>query len=117
MPRRLQRSRKKGWRKPENAVIVDRTSRWGNPFTAKGCRETGFQGTDYEIKMRCIEAFRAWLLHPDGHLNWSGPEAEKAKAFILENVHTLQGKDLLCFCEEGQPCHADVLLELANPAN
>ena len=27
----------------------------------------------------------------------------------------LRGKDLACWCKEGEPCHADVLLELANP--
>ena len=32
MPRRIQRQRRKGWKKPENTVIVDRTSRWGNPY-------------------------------------------------------------------------------------
>lgn len=26
----------------------------------------------------------------------------------------LRGKDLACWCPLGQPCHADVLLELAN---
>jgi hypothetical protein len=27
----------------------------------------------------------------------------------------LTGKDLACWCPPHQPCHADVLLELANP--
>jgi hypothetical protein len=27
----------------------------------------------------------------------------------------LRGKDLVCWCPLDQPCHADVLLELANP--
>ena len=27
----------------------------------------------------------------------------------------LTGHDLMCFCPLDQPCHADVLLELANP--
>jgi Domain of unknown function (DUF4326) len=31
-PRRLQRRRTGGFRKPAGAVIVDRTSSWGNPF-------------------------------------------------------------------------------------
>lgn len=26
----------------------------------------------------------------------------------------LRGKDLACWCKEGAPCHADILLELAN---
>jgi Domain of unknown function (DUF4326) len=31
-PRRMQRRRTAGWHKPTGSVIVDRTSRWGNPF-------------------------------------------------------------------------------------
>ena len=30
MPERIQLSRKKGWRKPENTVVVARPSKWGN---------------------------------------------------------------------------------------
>jgi len=32
MPKEIQRSRAKGWRKPVGAVIVDQTSKWGNPY-------------------------------------------------------------------------------------
>lgn len=28
--------------------------------------------------------------------------------------HELRGKDLACWCKPGAPCHADVLLEIAN---
>ena len=31
---------------------------------------------------------------------------------ILED---LAGRDLMCFCPLGQPCHADILLTIANP--
>jgi hypothetical protein len=31
-----------------------------------------------------------------------------------EDVKELQGKNLACFCPLDQPCHADVLLEIAN---
>lgn len=30
------------------------------------------------------------------------------------NLHLLRGHDLCCWCKPGQPCHADVLLRLAN---
>ena len=32
MPKRIQRSRRKGWRMPPNTVNVARPSKWGNPF-------------------------------------------------------------------------------------
>ena len=42
-------------------------------------------------------------------------EAGKPKPpTITEIVAELRGKDLACFCPLDQPCHADVLLEIAN---
>lgn len=32
-PKRIQLSRKRGYRKPPGAVVVSRPSKWGNPFT------------------------------------------------------------------------------------
>jgi hypothetical protein len=34
---------------------------------------------------------------------------------LYRQLLELTGHDLMCFCELDQPCHADVLLELANP--
>ena len=36
---------------------------------------------------------------------------------ILDRLPELRGKDLACWCKPGAPCHADVLLELANATN
>jgi len=113
MPERHQRRRTKGWRKPEGAVIVDRTTKWGNPFTISDCRETGYTGTDAQIAARCVEAFRVWL-GPHWRNNWSGQESEAARALILTHLPELRGKDLCCPCPLDQPCHADVLIEFAN---
>lgn len=33
---------------------------------------------------------------------------------IIENAPFLRGKNLACWCALDQPCHADVLLEVAN---
>jgi hypothetical protein len=112
-PKRIQRRRTKGWRLPPNTVVVDRTSRFGNPFTAKDCRAAGFQGTDEEIKARCVEAFRVWL-GPFWYENWQGEESKRRRQAILNGLPRLRGKDLACFCKEGEVCHGDVLIELAN---
>ena len=32
-PVRVRLSRKKGWRKPPNTVVVSRPTKWGNPFS------------------------------------------------------------------------------------
>lgn len=89
MPKRIQRSRKKGWRKPEGAVIVDRTSKWGNPF-----KIGDHNVPDAETAVR---KFEAWCT-----------EIEP------QELEELTGKDLVCFCPLDQPCHADVLLRWAN---
>lgn len=112
-PKRIQLSRAKGWRMPANAVKVDRSTPWGNPFKVDACRETGYRGTDEQIAARCVGAFEAWL-GPFWRDNWQGPESEAARSRILDNIHELRGKDLACWCKLGAPCHADVLLELAN---
>ena len=37
------------------------------------------------------------------------------EAELAEWLAPLRGRDLACWCPLDQPCHADVLLELANP--
>lgn len=112
-PVRVQLRRTKGWRMPANTVSVARPGRFGNPFTVAGCREAGYQGTDDQIDARCVEAFRVWL-GPMWRNNWDGDESEKARSALLAGMPELRGKSLACWCKPGSPCHADVLLELAN---
>lgn len=114
-PHRIQLSRKKGWRMPANTVSVARPGKFGNPFTMVGCRDAGFSGTDEQIAARCVGAFRAWL-GPFWRNNWDGAESETKRYVVLSEVESLRGKNLACWCSLDQPCHADVLLELANPA-
>lgn len=113
MPIRVQRKRTKGWKMPPNTVSVTRPGIFGNPFLASECREAGYRGTDAEISQRCVDAFRAWL-GPSWRINWDGPVSEYARARVLKNIPTLRGKNLACYCPLDQPCHADVLLEIAN---
>lgn len=89
MPERIQQKRTRGWRKPENTVSVARPGKWGNPFTVE---EFG----QHEA-VRRFEQMMRWKLADDAHL-----------------LDALRGKNLMCFCPPDQPCHADVLLELAN---
>lgn len=112
-PKRIQLKRTKGWRMPAGAAKVDRATRWGNPFRVDDCREAGYRGTDAELAARCVDAFEAWL-GPFWRTNWDGSESEAARARILEGLPHLRGKDLACWCPLDRPCHADVLLHLAN---
>jgi hypothetical protein len=40
------------------------------------------------------------------------PESHMGR--IARDIRQLRGKNLACWCKPGQPCHADILLELAN---
>ena len=109
-PKRIQLSRAKGWRMPPNTVKVDRTSRWGNPFTPKGYWDAGYSGSREVAIQHCVDAYRAWMT---GKPHWAYTEA-----FLLNHpvpdVSQLRGKNLACWCREGSPCHVDTLLQLAN---
>lgn len=105
MPERIQRQRTRGWRMPEGAVYVGRPTEWGNPWkvgdtalidwpmhgTTRTCRAM-------EITPELAVALYRIAFTPD----------------IDEIRERFAGRDLACWCPLDQPCHADVLLELAN---
>lgn len=97
-PRRVQLSRQKGWRMPENTVKVDRTTKWGNPFVV----------SKYNTPEKAVAQFkRAIADYADVEL-WLDFNPER------DPQRELRGKNLACWCPLDKPCHADVLLELAN---
>jgi len=97
-PRRVQRRRTRGWRMPKGSVYVGRPSRWGNPHNVGMCGVCGVEHTQEEA----VREFEAELLMD---MNYQARDA----------VHReLAGKDLACWCRLDQPCHADVLLRVAN---
>lgn len=89
-PKRIQLRRTKGWRKPANVIVVSRPTKWGNPISKALV-------PDPAGLVRCYERFLAAF--PD--------VAESAR-------RELSGHDLACWCPLDQPCHADVLLRVAN---
>lgn len=123
-PQRVQQRRTKGWRKPEGAVSVARPSKWGNPFRA--VRDGGFQcvvdhrgarwsrlvcstdrdGLRREMVQTAVDLF-ALHIGPMGNYEYDDEMLQRLR-------RDLAGKDLMCWCPLDQPCHADVLLELAN---
>lgn len=102
-PIRVQRLRAKGWRMPPNTVYVGCPTKWGNPWTVRGAAEAGYS-VDESV---CVEAYRAWLLG-------SGHWAHGSPLDPVPILEPLRGKSLACWCPLDRPCHADVLLELAN---
>ncbi|QBJ94528.1 DUF4326 domain-containing protein (plasmid) [Streptomyces seoulensis] len=126
-PTRIQRRRTAGWTAPLDAqgrkpVYVGRGSQWGNPWVV--------------IK---TDTGTGWAVNWAGHTQQQRPKG--LRDFILANdqrdAHTLAvelfeiyvnhrpqlwvavpkqlaGRDLMCWCAESLPCHAAVLLALAN---
>jgi len=68
---------------------------FGNPFIL-------WQDGDRD---EVISKFRSWL----GGKEFTDIEQVR-RAYILDNIHTLSGKTLGCWCSP-LPCHGDVLIE------
>lgn len=104
MPERVQLSRQRGWRMPPNTVKVDRSTRWGNPFKVGDAVQssTAMPVAICFSQREAVEAFRGFCGHNIG------------RKFVDSVKQELRGKNLACWCKPGEPCHADVLLELAN---
>lgn len=137
-PARITLTRTKGWRMPEDTRVVTRATIFGNPFVVGdpgGWRvpeHDGKPGWGIEWRMdRAINAyqavifFSAWLHQPQALapmpsiLNDAGRTSvreamDARRALILSRLPELRGRPLACFCKPGCPCHADVLLEIAN---
>jgi hypothetical protein len=94
-PKRIQRSRAKGWKLPANAIYVGRPTVWGNPYVV------GSQLMNGET----LTAEKAVELY----------EQHLADNFSERDIrHCLHDKNLACWCAIDEPCHADVLLRIAN---
>jgi hypothetical protein len=90
--KRIKRENKKGWRKPDGAIIVDGKSHWRNPFPASVYGDQD-----------AVDRYRAYM--------------RELKVVVpgkyRELIEPLVGHDLVCSTSEDKPSHADVLLELA----
>lgn len=137
-PIRIRLSRAKGWRMPANTVKVVRPGRWGNPFNLRDSSHCwtalahGFKGHALGRQMASVFMFEAWVRR--GHETtvegcglYMGKDAKTgvpialapdivapAPPSLADIREHLAGKNLACWCALDAPCHADVLLELAN---
>jgi hypothetical protein len=118
-PKRIQRQRTKGWRMPTDARYVGRPSYFGNPYkpgdvclvgdllpfpvpTARTWDGPCGASNLWAVKCVDVELAVAW------YRQWASSALEP------RSVELLRGLDLACWCPLDQPCHGDVLLELAN---
>lgn len=111
-PIRIQRKRTKGWRMPANTVYVGRPSKWGNPFHTHHDVPGGYPMAP-EI---AVASYRRMLIHEGGVMaNGDAHSRRLGPIITTEDVKVaLKGKNLACWCSLDQPCHADVLLQVAN---
>ena len=119
MPERIQQRRTKGWQKPDNTISVARPSRYGNPF-AIGRQFTIIDTTTPVVDRsqrrtvfvhgatEAVELYRDWMTHRIDLVTFHTRPT-------TTDMRRLAGKNLMCFCALGTPCHVDVLLPLANP--
>ncbi len=99
-PHRVKLSRKKGWKLPPNTVVVARPTKWGNPWKVRKHKKLRDLRDDCSPR-EAVEAYERWL-QSEGH------------GILLGAKVALRGKNLACWCPLDAPCHADVLLRLAN---
>ncbi|MEP7048943.1 MAG: DUF4326 domain-containing protein [Pseudomonadota bacterium] len=104
-PGRLRRSRAKGSRLTATnglpIVVVSRPSRWGNPFpidTSQPAQEVA------RLRALAVKKFERALHGPGSQLGFTRADVRRE----------LKGKNLACWCPLDGPCHADVLLRVAN---
>jgi hypothetical protein len=117
-------------------VVVTRSTIFGNPWAA-GTHEAFWwpkQGGGWRSTHRidagdltaaeAVDQFRAWIeggkiFHPPVSLTQFGRivflgDLLSRLTLICDRLPELRGRDLCCWCPLDAPCHADVLLELAN---
>jgi hypothetical protein len=101
---------------PEDAVYVGRPTMWGNPYALGRAGWAGNRWLRWYVEDTRVNFSNL------GEYDTETEAAERAVALFREQAwliaadirRDLTGRDLCCWCPTGQPCHADVLLELAN---
>lgn len=86
-------------------VYIGRPSIWGNPFTI------GIDGDRKEV----IRKHKEWL--QTGNSFGNVLATERKRQAVLARIKELRLKTLGCWCNEGEECHGDYLVELANKEN
>jgi hypothetical protein len=132
-PKRIQRQRTQGWRMPEGAVYVGRPTLWGNPFAIEQVK--GWPRWAGSAPWHVVaKDGRTWEPDDDRRPIMGRAAADRHRRHLAarkavdlyrealrifepdeEFWTAIEGRDLACWCPLDQPCHADVLLEIANP--
>jgi len=76
-------------------ILVDRTTKWGNPFIVSYAHEPSWNMSREES----IQSYEKYL--------------KSRPSLVSAAKSELRGHDLICWCSP-LPCHADILIEIAN---
>ena len=92
------------FRKAPYDIMIDRTTKWGCPFSHIRDRKTKAKFL-VNSRKEAIDAYKEWITKGDGQ-------------YLLKDLPELKGKTLGCWCKDengkGKSCHGDVLVELVN---
>ena len=112
----MQLSRRKGFSLQDASVALNglpaysvaRPGRWGNPFSITEMMAR-YKYSPEAAQAEAVRLFRDWVGTGAGADLAGRPPPDE------ETIRSaLAGKNLACWCAPGTPCHADILLELAN---
>lgn len=115
-PQRMQLSRKAGFNLQASSLALNglparritRPGPWGNPFTIEDTARRYGLSLD-AAQAKAVELCREWL---NGTLD---PTLSTSPPPSRDHIRAeLGGHNLACWCRAGTPCHADILIELAN---
>lgn len=109
MPKRFQRSRKKGARLPDGVVCVTRPGKWGNPYSTAAEFESSLG-----LLLYLMDVFPGFDLALETMIKSKPNDQVSRMLVIAKDIAELRGKDLACFCGLDRECHGDALLKFAN---
>jgi hypothetical protein len=110
MSKRIQRKRTKGWRMPPNTMYVGRETEGGNPFKVGIQPPAIYLHSEFDWNDTQKYLGGLPVMSNEEAVRLYRKYAMPSRGYLLK----LRGKDLACWCPLDRPCHADVLLELAN---
>ena len=82
------------WKKERYDVLIDRTTKWGNPYSHQDGTLAKFR---VATRKEAIEKYKEWIV--------TQPE-------LMAALPELKGLKLGCWCRPEKQCHGDVLVEL-----
>lgn len=123
MPHRYQLSRKRGARMPDHCRSVARPSRFSNPFRIVKMPHRKYRvvlpqdlhdPVIYDIYFTHTRPSPVSRIEAHRQAVACFKELMKQRRLPEADLQRIRGKHLACYCPLHLPCHADILLEIAN---